>query len=262
MILILIANSSLGSTARAAVFVSLPPAENGSWVTSRSTPSGHGTSGPRQRRRCWEGLWRECYTYALPQRGTGFGTEFRPGANPVERLFDGTALDGSRAARRIAARRIDAALVAMVRPDPGPRHRPDRTRRGRRGAGPRDADHPGPLRPIQFRGRDPSVLSRSGHRGQRDPAVRGGADRRHERVPAERRADERNRFRGGPRWPDRWSFPRAQPASRPASGARSPGPSCKMAAAGCEAAARAGGRGGRGGAAPRWRLRLLRAARR
>jgi hypothetical protein len=33
----------------------------------------------KQRRRCWENLWRECYTYALPQRGTGFGSEFRPG---------------------------------------------------------------------------------------------------------------------------------------------------------------------------------------
>jgi hypothetical protein len=48
----------------------------------------------KERRRSWESLWRECYIYALPQRGAGFGSEFRPGANPVERLFDGTALDG------------------------------------------------------------------------------------------------------------------------------------------------------------------------
>ena len=62
----------------------------------------------KQRRRCWEGLWRECYTYALPQRGTGFGAEFRPGANPVERLFDGTALDG--------VEQLGASLLAELTP--------------------------------------------------------------------------------------------------------------------------------------------------
>ena len=61
----------------------------------------------KQRRRCWEGLWRECYTYALPQRGTGFGAEFRPGANLVERLFDGTALYG--------VEQLGASLLADLR---------------------------------------------------------------------------------------------------------------------------------------------------
>jgi hypothetical protein len=62
----------------------------------------------KQRRRCWEGLWRECYTFALPQRGGGFGSEFRPGANPVERLFDGTALDG--------VEQLGASLLAELTP--------------------------------------------------------------------------------------------------------------------------------------------------
>jgi Bacteriophage head to tail connecting protein len=62
----------------------------------------------KQRRRCWESLWRECYTFALPQRGSGFGSEFRPGANPVERLFDGTALDG--------VEQLGASLLAELTP--------------------------------------------------------------------------------------------------------------------------------------------------
>jgi Bacteriophage head to tail connecting protein len=62
----------------------------------------------KQRRRCWESLWRECYTYGLPQRGAGFGSEFRPGGNPVERLFDGTALDG--------VEQLGASLLAELTP--------------------------------------------------------------------------------------------------------------------------------------------------
>jgi hypothetical protein len=62
----------------------------------------------KQRRRCWESLWRECYTFALPQRGSGFGSEFRPGANPSERLFDGTALDG--------VEQLGASLLAELTP--------------------------------------------------------------------------------------------------------------------------------------------------
>ena len=62
----------------------------------------------KQRRRCWESLWRECYTFALPQRGAGFGSEFRPGANPIERLFDGTALDG--------VEQLGASLLAELTP--------------------------------------------------------------------------------------------------------------------------------------------------
>ena len=62
----------------------------------------------KARRRCWEGLWRDCYTYALPQRGTGFDSAFRPGANPAERLFDGTALD--------AVDQLGASLLAELTP--------------------------------------------------------------------------------------------------------------------------------------------------
>lgn len=62
----------------------------------------------RKRRRAWESLWRECYTYALPQRGAGFGLEFGPGRNPAERLFDGTALD--------AVDQLAASLLAELTP--------------------------------------------------------------------------------------------------------------------------------------------------
>ncbi|HEX2459521.1 MAG TPA: portal protein, partial [Vicinamibacterales bacterium] len=62
----------------------------------------------KQRRRSWESLWRECYIHALPQRGAGFGSEFRPGNNPVDRLFDGTALD--------AVEQLGASLLAELTP--------------------------------------------------------------------------------------------------------------------------------------------------
>jgi Bacteriophage head to tail connecting protein len=62
----------------------------------------------KQRRRGWESLWRECYIHALPQRGAGFGSEFRPGNNPVDRLFDGTALD--------AVEQLGASLLAELTP--------------------------------------------------------------------------------------------------------------------------------------------------
>lgn len=62
----------------------------------------------KQRRRCWEGLWRECYLYALPQRGAGLGSDFRPGTNPTDRLFDGTALD--------AVEQLGASLLAELTP--------------------------------------------------------------------------------------------------------------------------------------------------
>jgi hypothetical protein len=62
----------------------------------------------RARRRPWEGLWRDCYTYALPQRGAGFDPALRPGTNPAERLFDGTALD--------AVDQLGAALLAELTP--------------------------------------------------------------------------------------------------------------------------------------------------
>ena len=62
----------------------------------------------KSRRRCWESLWRDCYLYALPQRGTGFDTTVRAGSNPAERLFDGTALD--------AVDQLGASLLAELTP--------------------------------------------------------------------------------------------------------------------------------------------------
>ena len=47
-----------------------------------------------ERRRRWEDLWRDCYAYALPYRGSGLGEQFAPARRHAERLFDGTALDG------------------------------------------------------------------------------------------------------------------------------------------------------------------------
>lgn len=61
-----------------------------------------------KRRRSWESLWRECYAHALPQRGTGFGSEFGPGRATTERLFDGTALD--------ATDQLAASLLAELTP--------------------------------------------------------------------------------------------------------------------------------------------------
>ncbi|HET6519703.1 MAG TPA: portal protein [Geminicoccaceae bacterium] len=48
----------------------------------------------KERRRRWESLWRDCYTYALPYRGSGLGEQFAPAQRHAERLFDGTAMDG------------------------------------------------------------------------------------------------------------------------------------------------------------------------
>ena len=62
----------------------------------------------KARRHCWESLWRDCYTYAMPQRGAGFDSAVRPGANPAERLFDGTALD--------AVDQLAASLLAELTP--------------------------------------------------------------------------------------------------------------------------------------------------
>ena len=60
------------------------------------------------RRRPWESLWRDCYAYALPQRGNGFGSDFDPARRHAERLFDGTATD--------AVEQLAASLLAELTP--------------------------------------------------------------------------------------------------------------------------------------------------
>ncbi len=62
----------------------------------------------RERRQPWEPLWRECYAYALPQRGHGLGAEFAAGRRYNETLFDGTAPD--------AVEQLAASLLAELTP--------------------------------------------------------------------------------------------------------------------------------------------------
>lgn len=62
----------------------------------------------QSRRAPWESVWQDCYTYALPQRGAGFGAQFEPGRRHAERLFDGTATD--------AVEQLAASLLAQLTP--------------------------------------------------------------------------------------------------------------------------------------------------
>lgn len=62
----------------------------------------------RERRRPWEPLWRDCYSYALPQRGLGLGAEFAPARRYADHLFDGTAAD--------AVEQLAASLLAELTP--------------------------------------------------------------------------------------------------------------------------------------------------
>ncbi|MGI9485673.1 MAG: portal protein [Geminicoccaceae bacterium] len=62
----------------------------------------------QSRRSPWEGLWQDCYTYALPQRGAGFGSQFDPARRHAERLFDGTATD--------AVEQLAASLLSQLTP--------------------------------------------------------------------------------------------------------------------------------------------------
>ena len=40
----------------------------------------------QSRRAPWESLWQDCYTFALPQRGAGLGSQFDPARRHAERL--------------------------------------------------------------------------------------------------------------------------------------------------------------------------------
>jgi Bacteriophage head to tail connecting protein len=62
----------------------------------------------KNRRLRWENLWRDCYTYVLPNRGAGFGADFAAGRNHAERTFDGTAPD--------AVEQLAASLLAELTP--------------------------------------------------------------------------------------------------------------------------------------------------
>lgn len=62
----------------------------------------------RERREPWEPLWRDCYAYALPQRGVGLGGEFAPARRFGNGLFDGTAPD--------AVEQLAASLLAELTP--------------------------------------------------------------------------------------------------------------------------------------------------
>lgn len=62
----------------------------------------------QSRRKPWESLWQDCYTYALPQRGSGFGSQFDPARRHAERLFDGTATD--------AVEQLSASLLSQLTP--------------------------------------------------------------------------------------------------------------------------------------------------
>jgi hypothetical protein len=59
----------------------------------------------RSRRAAWEGLWRDCYAFALPQRGLG---DDLPAGRRGEMLYDGTAPD--------AVEQLAASLLAELAP--------------------------------------------------------------------------------------------------------------------------------------------------
>ena len=61
----------------------------------------------RKLRGNWEGLWQECYDYALPHR-TGFLYQQIPGARRTAQIFDATAMD--------AADQLAASLLGNLTP--------------------------------------------------------------------------------------------------------------------------------------------------
>ena len=160
----------------------------------------------KQRRRGWESLWRECYIHALPQRGAGFGSEFRPGANPVDRLFDGTALDG--------VEQLGASLLAELTPPwsqwfgliPG-----REVGAIERGAVAEALDRVTQTVQAHF---DCSNFAVEIHQCFLDLVTAGSATLLFEEAPIGSLSafdwsavDERDHLRGGPRRSDRWPFP-------------------------------------------------------
>ena len=61
----------------------------------------------QNRRRNWEGIWEECYDYALPQRG-GFEFDNRPGQRKTNDVYDATAMD--------AADRLASSMLGNLTP--------------------------------------------------------------------------------------------------------------------------------------------------
>ncbi|MFW5833568.1 MAG: portal protein [Pseudomonadota bacterium] len=58
-----------------------------------------------ERRAAWDGLWRDCYAYTVPQRDGGAGA---PGRQSIETMYDGTAAD--------AVEQLAASLLAELMP--------------------------------------------------------------------------------------------------------------------------------------------------
>ncbi|MCK5296781.1 MAG: phage tail protein, partial [Alphaproteobacteria bacterium] len=61
----------------------------------------------KERRSSWESHWRECYEYALPQRGGVLSSE-SIGGKKTDKLFDGTAPD--------AVDQLSASLLSQLTP--------------------------------------------------------------------------------------------------------------------------------------------------
>jgi hypothetical protein len=63
--------------------------------------------GAKKRRQNWEGLWQDCYDYALPQR-TNFSGSFLPGQAKTNEIYDATAMD--------AVDQLSASLLGHLTP--------------------------------------------------------------------------------------------------------------------------------------------------